>query len=63
MTEFTKNEVLVALMNAASETSTRAAFLDDPNVVGDKSLVPTLDRQARALTYAFDILNEKWGCW
>lgn len=63
MTEFTKEEVLAALAVAANEAATRANFLDDPNVIGDKRAVPALDRQAHVLVYAREILAEKWGCW
>lgn len=60
MDEFTKAEVLGAVELAARELNIRADFLDDPNVVGDKSMVSVLDRRARALRYAHDILTE-WG--
>lgn len=60
MDEFTKAEVLGAVELAAREVATQAAFLDDPNVCGDKSMVSLLDRRARALRYAHDILTE-WG--
>lgn len=63
MSAFTKDEVIFALEAAATETISQAAFLDDPDVIGDKRQVPLLDRRASALLHARDILKERWGRW